>query len=250
MYFVVYVNDIILTGNNNSAIDDFVLQLNRRFALKDLGELHHFLGVDVISTSDGLFLSQSKHIRDILTNHKMADAKPVITPMQSATSLVENSAPSDPTKYRQIIGALQYLAITRPNIAFVTNRLSQSMHAPNDTQMQALKRLLRYLKGTIHHDLFLKRGQPLRVTAFSDSDWGGASENGRSTTGYAIYLGPNIISWKSMRQKSVSRSSTEAEYKAIANASSEVTWITHLLSELGVTLAQTPVLYCDNIGAT
>nr|GEV87126.1 copia protein [Tanacetum cinerariifolium] len=124
--------------------------------------------------------------------------------------------------------------MTRPDISYATNKLSQYMHDPCDTHWQALKWLLRYLKGTTHFGLYFKRNQPLLLSTFSDSDWGGEQENGRSTTGYVVYLGGNIISWKSERQKSVSRSSTEAEYKAIANATSEIIWLRNLLSELQV----------------
>ncbi|GJS38530.1 retrovirus-related pol polyprotein from transposon TNT 1-94 [Tanacetum coccineum] len=124
------------------------------------------------------------------------------------------------------------------------------MHAPTQLHWQSLKRVLRYLKGTVHHGLFLKHGSPLTLTGFSDSDWGGIKDGGRSTTAYLLYLGPNIISWRSARQKTVSRSSTEAEYKALANAAAEVLWVQNLLHELGISISQPPILFCDNTRAT
>ncbi|GJY44331.1 retrovirus-related pol polyprotein from transposon TNT 1-94 [Tanacetum coccineum] len=202
-YFLVYVNDIVLTGNNTKFLDEFVNNLSIKFSIKDLGTSHQFLGVEVIST------------------------------------------PS-----RSIVGSLQYLAITRPDVSFAVNKLSQFMHAPTQLHLQALKRVLRYLKGTIHHGLFLNRKSAITLTAFSDSNWGGIKDNGRSTTAYILYLGSNIISWRSARQKSVSRSSTEAEYKALANASAEMMWVQNLLHELGISLHETPTLFCDNTGAT
>ena len=182
----------------------------------------------------------------------MDGAKDVITPLSATEPLSPNDAsPSvDATPYRKLVGSLQYLAFTRPDISFAINKLSQFMHAPRQTHWKALKRVLRYLKGTIHHGLFLKRNSALTLSAFSDSDWGGINDGGRSTTAYIMYLGTNIISWKSTRQKSVSRSSTEAEYKALANASAELMWIKSLLKELGVTPNHTPTLFCDNTGAT
>lgn len=141
------------------------------------------------------------------------------------------------------MGSLQYLTVTRPDVAYAVNRLSQFMHKPTEKHLQSLKRVLRYLKQTIHYGLFLKRVQPITLSAFSDSDWGGCREVGRSTTGYAIYLGPNIISWRSARQKSVSRSFTEAEYKALSNASAELIWIRNLLRELGFQHTLTPTLF-------
>ncbi|KAJ9556427.1 hypothetical protein OSB04_011041 [Centaurea solstitialis] len=251
-YFLVYVDDIVLTGNNPNFLNNFVTTLASRFSLKDLGQLSNFLGVEIIPTKDGLFLSQHSHIRDLLTRHGMDGAKVVNTPLSSSQVLtVNDDTPHvDPTPYRQLVGSLQYLAFTRPDISFAVNKLSQFMHSPTQTHWQALKRLLRYLKGTLHHGLFLNRKSPLALHAFSDSDWGGVTTAGRSTTAYILYLGSNIISWKSARQKSVSRSSTEAEYKALANAAAEIAWVQNLLSELGIEIKQPPQLYCDNTGAT
>ncbi|KAJ0936639.1 putative RNA-directed DNA polymerase [Helianthus annuus] len=251
-YFLVYVDDIVLTGNSDSFLTHFIKILGNRFSIKDLGSLHHFLGIEVIPTNNGLFLSQHRHIKDILTTFKMDGAKDVQTPLSVSEPLVPNDpSPSvDPTPYRQLVGTLQYLAFTRPDISFAVNKLSQFMHNPKQNHWQALKRILRYLKGTVHHGLFLRRDSTLDIRAFSDSDWGGINDGGRSTTAYLIYLGSNIISWKSSRQKSVSRSSTEAEYKAVANAAAEISWVRNLLVELGIKRLNTPRLFCDNTGAT
>ncbi|KAJ0886875.1 putative RNA-directed DNA polymerase [Helianthus annuus] len=251
-YFMVYVDDIILTGNDSHFFDGFIKALREKFSVKDLGMLHHFLGVEVIPTPTGLFLSQHRYIHDILQQFQMDGAKDVITPLSATDSLSPNdSSPSvDVTPYRKLVGSLQYLAFTRPDISYAINKLSQLMHNPHQTHWQALKRVLRYLKGTIHHGLFLNRNSSLNLSAFSDSDWGGVNDAGRSTTAYVLYLGTNIISWKSARQKSVSRSSTEAEYKALANASAELTWTKNLLHELGIPTTHTPTLFCDNAGAT
>ncbi|KAL4576014.1 hypothetical protein LXL04_012102 [Taraxacum kok-saghyz] len=251
-YFMVYVDDIVLTGNDSKFIDSFISALSNKFSLKDLGMLHHFLGVEVIPTPTGLFLSQHRHIQDILNQCHMEGAKDVTTPLSATEplSLNDQSPPIDATPYRKLVGSLQYLAFTRPDISLAVNKLSQFMHTPRQTHWQSLKRVLRYLKGTIHHGLFLKRNSSLTLSVFSDSDWGGVHSAGRSTTAYLLYLGTNIVSWKSTRQKSVSRSSTEVEYKALANASAELIWLKNLLHELGIPTPATPSLFCDNTGAT
>lgn len=182
----------------------------------------------------------------------MAGAKEVNTPMSSKTPLLlkDGSTTIDPTPYRKLVGGRQYLSLTRPDISYTVNRLSQYMHSPSELHWTALKRVLRYLKGTIYHGLFLHKGCPFQLKAFSDSDWGGNSDDFRSTTAYIIYLGSNPISWKSARQKSVSRSSSEAEYKAVANTTAEIMWIQNVLHEFGVKLPHPPSLFCDNTGAT
>lgn len=139
---------------------------------------------------------------------------------------------------------------TIPDILFVVNKLSQFLHAPRTTHWQVAKRVLRYLKGTLSHGLFLRYDVPFTLTTFSDSDWGGVRDDGRSTTTYVIYFGSNVISWIAVKQKTVSRSSTEAEYRALADTAAEFLWIQNLLSELGIFLKQSPLLLCDNLGAT
>ncbi|KAM0003914.1 putative RNA-directed DNA polymerase [Helianthus debilis subsp. tardiflorus] len=251
-YLLVYVDDIVLTGSDTSFLESFIRSLGHKFSIKDLGLLHHFLGIEVIPTPQGLFLSQHRHIQDVLTSFKMDGAKDVLTPLSVSDPLssVDSTPPIDPTPYRKLVGSLQYLAFTRPDISFAINKLSQFMHSPRQSHWQALKRVLRYLKGTVHHGLYLHRDSPLTLRAFSDSDWGGVHNAGRSTTAYILYLGSNIISWRSSRQKTVSRSSTEAEYKAVANAAAEISWVQNLLQELGIKHTHIPQLFCDNTGAT
>ncbi|CAH9084555.1 unnamed protein product [Cuscuta europaea] len=124
------------------------------------------------------------------------------------------------------------------------------MHCPTVTHWAAVKRIFHYLKGTLYHGLFLRRQTNLTLFAFSDSDWAGVHDGGRSTTSYVLNLGSNIISWKSAKQKCVSRSSTEAEYRAMTNASAELLWFHNILSELGISISVPPQLFCDNQGAT
>ena len=186
--------------------------------------MNFFLGVEAINTPAGLFLSQHKYINDLLVKTKMQDAKPVSTPLchTEALRLHDGTPSTDATMYQQVIGALQYLSLTRPDISFAVNKLSQFMHLPIVTHWSAAKRLLRYLKGTFHHGLFIRRHSPLKLHAFSDADWAGNQDDRSSTSAYVIFLGSNLISWSSRKQKTIARSSTEAEYRAVASTTVEV----------------------------
>ena len=124
------------------------------------------------------------------------------------------------------------------------------MHQPTSEHWQAAKRVLRYLAGTASHGLFFSRNNPTSLHAFSDADWAGDSDDFVSTNAYIIYLGKHPISWSSKKQKGVARSSTEAEYRSVANTSAEIISICSLLVELGIKIPAPPVIYCDNVGAT
>lgn len=195
---------------------------------------------------------QCKYTKDLLTQHNMQNAKAVSTPMVSSLKLTINSGTSlsDGTKYRKLVGSLQYLPFTRPDIAYAVNKLSQFMHRPTEDHWQAVKRVLRYLAGIQTHGLFISRSSPLTLHAYSDADWAGDSDDLVSTNAYLVYLGTTPISWSSKKQRSVACSSTEAEYCSVANTAAEVRWIGSLMTELGQSLHTTPVIYCDNVGAT
>ena len=209
-------------------------ELSKRFSFKYLGFPHYFLGIEIVPTKNRLFLNQHKYIRDLLEKFNMANAKPTNTPLCTTTSLklVDGSATTDAKQFRSIIRALQYVTLTRPDLSFPINNLSQFMHQPIETHLQQLKRTLRYLKQTINHGLQLKNPKILKLEAFSDVDWGGNLDGRTSTSAFIIYLGGNPISWMSKRQRTVARSSTEAEYRSVAHTAAEVRWISHLLGEL------------------
>jgi hypothetical protein len=252
MYILIYVDDIIITSSQPVAIDDLLRSLTHDFAVKDLGTLNFFLGLEVISNPHGILLSQQRYIMDLLFRTKMSEAKPINTPMASTTNLsaFEGEPFPDHTLYRSTVGSLQYLALTQPDIAFTVNKLSQFMQKPLLPHWQSVKRLLRYLKNTIHFGLQIYRSSSSSIQAFSDADWAGSRDDRRSTSNYCIFLGKNLISWSCKKQATVARSSTEAEYKALANAAAEVQWLHSFHTELGQTPPSSTVLWCDNIGAT
>ncbi|QHN88509.1 Copia protein [Arachis hypogaea] len=181
----------------------------------------------------------------------MDNSKGVPTPM--VTNLKLTSQGSDKfdnaSLYRSVVGSLQYATLTRPEISYSVNKVSQYTQKPLLSHWNCVKRIMRYLAGSIDQGLTFHPCSDLEIFAFSDSDWGSDIDDRRSTCGYCVYLGANLVSWSSRKQASVSRSSTESEYQGLAAADSQIIWIQNLLTELHVNTTITPTLYCDNISA-
>ncbi|KAJ4779344.1 polyprotein [Rhynchospora pubera] len=252
IYVLVYVDDILITGNNTKAINELMQALDSQFSIKNLGHLNYFLGIEVTNNKSQLHLSQTRYLNTILHRASMHNAKPCQTPMEAGLQLSKFSGAkmSEPQLYRSIVGALQYATITRPDITFAVNKASQFMAEPTEEHWKLVKRILRYIQGSLDHGITLKSAPHLSLHGYCDADWAGCPDDRRSTTGYAIFLGPNLISWSSKKQATVSRSSTEAEYRSLAMTTSELLWISYLLAELKYSVCQQPTLWCDNLGAT
>jgi len=185
---------------------------------------------------------------DILDQTGMADCKPCFTSVDINPKLSTDGAPiADPTDFRSLAGALQYLTFTRPDIAYAVQQVCLHMHDPREPHIAALKRILRYVRGTLQLGLHITASSAPNLIVYSDADWAGCPDTRKSTSGYAVFLGDNLISWSSKRQNIVSRSSAEAEYRAVANAVAEASWIRQLLSELHTPLHHAALVYCDNI---
>ena len=163
--------------------------------MKDLGSLHYFLGIHVQPLARGLHLSQTKYASELLDRVHMTGAKLAKTPLPASSQLSQHDGDPLPnaSEYKHLVGALQYCTLTRPDISFAVSQLCQFMHSPTTTHLKAAKRVLRYLKGSINHRLHFTKG-PLHLNAYSDSDWAGNPDDRRSTTGYALFLGPCLIS--------------------------------------------------------
>ena len=245
--YLLYVDDIVLTASSPDLRHRIIAALQREFSMKDLGELHHFLGMQVQRTASGLFLSQHQYMLDILERAGMADCKPCATPVDINPKLSADGDPiSDATDYRSLAGALQYLTFTRPDIAYAVQQVCLHMHDPREPHLVALKRILRYVRGTLDLGLHIRASSQSDLVVYSDADWAGCPDTRKSTSGYAVFLGDNLVSWSSKRQNTVSRSSVGAEYRAVANAVAEASWLRQLLSELHTPLRQATMVYCDN----
>jgi hypothetical protein len=198
MFVLVYVDDIIVASSSEQATKAFLQDLHDEFALKDLGELHYFLGIEVTKAKDGLILSQEKYASDLLKKEGMSDCKPVATPLSTTEKLSLHEGTvlgeNDSTKYRSIVGALQYLTLTRPDIAFPVNKVCQFLHSPTTIHWTTVKRISRYVKQTTKVGLKIRRSNSTLVSAFSDTDWAGNVDDRRSTGGFAVFLGSNLIS--------------------------------------------------------
>ncbi|KAK4363537.1 hypothetical protein RND71_018778 [Anisodus tanguticus] len=250
-YILLHVDDIILTTSSDALRRSIMSLIASKFAMKDLGPLSYFLGIAVMRHASGLFLCQKKYAEEILDRAGMASCKPAHTPVDtnSKLSASSDSLYADPTHYRSLVGALQYLIFMRPYISYIVQQICLHMYIPMDEHMNALKQILRYVQGTLHFGLHLYKSSLSDLTSYSDADWGGCPDTRRSTPGYCMFLGDNLFSWSSKRQPTPSRFSAEAEYRGIENVVSESCWICNLLLELHCSIHKATLVYCDNVSA-
>ncbi|KAJ1700873.1 hypothetical protein LUZ63_000652 [Rhynchospora breviuscula] len=248
---LVYVDDLIVGGNDREAIKKFKKYLGGTFHMKDLGLLKYFLGIEMARGPTGLFLSQRKYTLDILAECRLLGAKPAKTPIEQNHNLSKATGVvmSDPEKYRRLIGRLIYLTFTRPELCYAVHVLAQFMQAPLETHYDAALRVVRYLKGNPGQGILLRTDSDLKLYGYCDSDWASCPITKRSLTGYFVKLGNSPISWRTKKQPTVSRSSAEAEYRSMATLACELTWLTSVLSFLGVSQMKPMKLFCDSQAA-
>ncbi|RVW33229.1 Retrovirus-related Pol polyprotein from transposon RE1 [Vitis vinifera] len=220
---VVYVDDIVITGNDHARISDLKAFMHSKFHTKDLGELKYFLGIEVSRSKKGMFLSQRKYMMEIPS--------------------------TNPERYRRVVGKLNYLTVTRPDLAYAVSVVSQFTSAPTLKHWAALEQILCYLKKAPGLGILYSSQGHTRIECFSDADWAGSKFDRRSTTGYCVFFGGNLVAWKSKKQSVVSRSSAESEYRAMAQATCEIIWIHQLLCEVGMKCTMPAKLWCDNQAA-
>ncbi|GJS10799.1 ribonuclease H-like domain-containing protein [Tanacetum coccineum] len=214
-YLLLYVDDIILTSSSTSLLQRIISLLHAEFAMTDLGPLNYFLGIFATRTTSGIFLSQTKYATEILEQAQMLNCNPCGLLFSTEKKLgPERSPVTDPTLYRSLAGSLQYLTFTRPDLSYALFQSTTS-----------------------------------QLIAYSDTDWAVCPATRRSTSGYCVFLGDNLLTWSSKRQDTFSHSSAEAKYRGVANVVAETSWIRNLLRELHTLLFIATLVYCDNVNA-
>ncbi|KAK3010974.1 hypothetical protein RJ639_010854 [Escallonia herrerae] len=248
---LLYVDDMIITGDDNVGISCLRNDLSIRFEMKNLGEIGCFLGLEVQKLEDGYFVSQKGYAQSLLERFNMGESKSMSTPMEPNMKLKKDEGKllEEGRKFRQLVGSLIYLTITRPEIAYSVGVVSQFMDKPQISHLNAAKRILRYVKGTLEYGLRYKKSDSFILSGFVDADWAGDVNDRRSTTGYCFDTGSAAISWCSKKQHNVTLSSTEAEYAAATMATQECVWLKRLINDIYAKVDYVIPIHCDNESA-
>lgn len=251
IYVLVYVDDLIIGGNDTAGIAKFKKYLGECFHMKDLGSLKYFLGIEVARNNDGIFLCQRKYTLDIINEVGYLGSQPVAFPIEQQHKLALADGPllDEPEKYRRLVGRLVYLLATRPDLTYAIHVLSQFMQSPRIDHWRCALRVVRYLKGTPGQGILLNASSDLKLHGWCDSDWAGCPLSRRSVSGWIVMLGSSPISWKTKKQKVAARSSAEAEYRCMALTVKELEWLRHLVADFGVSQTEPTDLHCDNQAA-
>ncbi|XP_015970022.1 uncharacterized mitochondrial protein AtMg00810-like [Arachis duranensis] len=237
-----------MVGNDIDKINDLKRLVDEKFNIKDLGKLKFFLGMEISRSQSRISLYRRKYTLDLLQDFGMLSLKPTSTPMSYNTSLSKDTEQKleDITKYRQLVGRIIYLTNMRPDISFVVGKLSQYLDFPTDAHFKATLHVLKYVKNAFVAGLFFKSSSDLSLLGFTDSNWVTCADTRCSISGQCFFLGTSLILWKSKKQTTVARSSSEAEYRAMALRTVEGQWLFYLLKYLKIDYSMSFNLYCDN----
>lgn len=231
----VYVDDLLVTGSCPNTVKMFKKDMSTKFEMSDLGLLTYYLGIEVNQHEEGVSLKQEAYAKALLDKTRMKACNSTRAPMENKLKLRKKEAGElvDPTEYRSIVGALRYLTHTRPDISFAVGIVSRFMEKPMLEHLQAVKCILRYVKGTVNFGLEYTKGkEKVTLTGYSDSDMGNDVNERKSTGGMVFYINNNLITWASQKQRCVALSSCEAEFMAATLAACQGIWLRRLTSEI------------------
>jgi hypothetical protein len=246
-----YVDDLVYTSNNEKLIENFKIEMMKKYEMSDLGLLHHFLGIEVYQEKSGIFICQRRYAENILKKFSMYGCKTVDIPLVVNEKLKKEDGGKlvDESLYRSLVGSLFYLTATRPDLMFAAGLLSRFMSKPSHLHLGAAKRVLRYIMGTLEHGIKFEKNAKIEVKGYCDSDWAGSVDDMKSTSGYVFSLGSGVISWCSKKQDTVAQSSAEAEYLAAGLATQQSLWLRRILEDIGEKQEESLLLHCDNKSA-
>jgi len=251
MFIDLYVDDLVFMGNDVELTKKFKRTMEKEFEMTDLGHMRYFLGLKVKQLETGIFVSQERYAEDILSKFKMARCCPVSTPMEPDTKLskFDGGDHVDANKYRSLVGSLRYLKSTRPDLLLSVGIVSRYMEESTYTHWRALKRILRYVRGTTSLRLYYTRSDDYRLVGYSDSDWCGDVDYRKSTSGYVFFMSNTAFTWLSKKQPIVTLSTCEAEYVAASLSVCHAIWLRNLLSKLEMKQKGGTVIRVDNKSA-
>ena len=246
----IYVDDIIFGSTNDSLCKEFSLDMQSEFEMSMMGELKYFLGLQIKQTQEGIFINQSKYCKELIKRFGMESAKHMATPMSTSCYLDkdESGQSIDIKQYRGMIGSLLYLSASRPDIMFSVCMCARFQSNPKQSHLSAVKRIMRYLLGTINLGLWYPKNSTCNLIGYSDSDFAGSKTDRKSTSGTCQFIGSALVSWHSKKQNSVALSTAEAEYISAGSCCAQILWMKQQLSDYGIILDRIPIK-CDNTSA-
>ncbi|KAE8671027.1 hypothetical protein F3Y22_tig00112000pilonHSYRG00251 [Hibiscus syriacus] len=251
LFVALYVDDLIFMGNNDEMIEEFKGTMTREFEMTDLGLMKFFLGLEVRQVETGIFVSQETYAKEILKKYNMENCNPVSTPMEPGAKLskFDGGERVDASRYRSLVGSLRYLTCTRPDLSLSVGIVSRFMEEPVYSHWKALKRILRYIQGTVSLGLFYSKAEDYKLVGYSDSDWCGDIDDRKSTSGYVFFMGDTAFTWLSKKQPIVTLSTCEAEYVAASWCVCHAIWLRNLLSKMELKQLGVTVIHVDNKSA-
>nr|GEW11679.1 ribonuclease H-like domain, reverse transcriptase, RNA-dependent DNA polymerase [Tanacetum cinerariifolium] len=247
----VYVDDLIITGTHKEEINKFKAQMKEKFEMSDLGLLAYYLGIEVTQTNGNILIKQSAYANKILKEAGMIDCNETWIPMDPGTRLtkITEGTTVNSTEYRSLIGCLRYLLHTRPDLSYSIGLLSRFMQEPREQHMKAIRKVLRYVKGTKDYRTTYKHNGGNKIHGYSDSSYGVNTQEGKGTTGIILYYGESPISWSTQKQATVALSSCESKFITATAAATQALWLKRLLSKLTHSQEEKVTIQVDNKSA-